>query len=213
MKWFGRNGKKLTFLFLLFECLPRVCLSQEASNFQFIVSLTDSLLNSALSEVSVEQAGQVGIKSLENDNKLNWFFEDRLVELLRRRGVVSIYLNNESPINSPILIFEYNALEIDFKYDKPNSALQDSLKVKRIADVGFFITITDQATGDVLLSKRFEATKIGWFQLNRSGEQTNDNIHFFQGSSKSSKKNIIQPILITSVTGIIVYLFYALRSR
>ncbi len=195
----------------LIASLSNRCLAQE-SNFLFISGLTDSLLGLATTQLPSEKASQAVLRGLE-DNSINWFFEDRLVELLKRKNIAHIYFEDQvdrsgGSVNSS-LTFQYKVSKLDVKYNKQS---RNSNTVKRSAEVGFFLRIIQHTTGKVLLSENFEATKEGWLDVNQNLQQTND-IQFDQSQPKQKKRNILQPILISSITGIIVYLFYGLRSR
>ncbi len=197
----------------LFGGLLNHGLAQE-SNSRFIANLTDSLLNLATDQLPIEGTNQAVLKNLEHSLNINWFFEDRLVELLRRKNVAHIYFEDQvdrsrGSVNSS-LIFQYKVSKLDVKYNKQS---RNSNTVKRIAEVGFFLRIIQHATGTVLLSKNFEATKEGWLDVNQENLQQTNDIQFNQSQPKKEKRNILQPILISSITGIIVYLFYGLRSR
>jgi len=207
---FKKQTILIGFLWLI-ASLSNRCLAQE-SNFQFISSLTDSLLDLATTQIPGEKTSQAILKGLE-DNNINWFFEDRLVELLKRKNIAHIYFEDQvdrsrGSVNSS-LTFQYKVSKLDVKYNRQS---RNSNTVKRIAEVGFFLRIIEHATGKVLLSENFEATKEGWLDVNQNLQQTND-IQFDQSQPKQKKRNILQPILISSITGIIVYLFYGLRSR
>ena len=206
--------KKQTILigFLWLTSLSNRCLAQE-SNVQFISSLTDSLLYLATTQIPGEKSSQAILRGLE-DNNINWFFEARLVELLKRKNIDHIYFEDQvdrsrGSVNSS-LIFQYKVSKLDVKYNKQS---RNSNRVKRIAEVGFFLRIIQHATGTVLLSKNFEATKEGWLDVRQENLQQTKDIQFNQDQPKQKKRNILQPILISSITGIIVYLFYGLRSR
>ncbi len=207
---FKKQTILIGFLWLI-ASLSNRCLAQE-SNFQFISSLTDSLLDLATTQIPGEKTSQAILRSLE-DNNINWFFEDRLVELLKRKNIAHIYFEDQvdrsrGSVNSS-LTFQYKVSKLDVKYNKQS---RNSNTVKRVAEVGFFLRIIQHATGTVLLSKNFEATKEGWLDVNQNLQQTDD-IQFDQSQPKQKQRNILQPILISSITGIIVYLFYGLRSR
>jgi hypothetical protein len=207
---FKKQTILIGFLWLI-ASLSNRCLAQE-SNFQFISSLTDSILDLATTQIPGEKTSQAILKGLE-DNNINWFFEDRLVELLKRKNIAHIYFEDQvdrshGSVNSS-LTFQYKVSKLDVKYNKQS---RNSNTVKRIAEVGFFLRIIQHATGTVLLSKNFEATKEGWLDVNQNLQQTDD-IQFDRSQPKQKQRNILQPILISSITGIIVYLFYGLRSR
>jgi len=207
---FKKQTILIGFLWLI-ASLSNRCLAQE-SNFQFISSLTDSLLDMATTQLPGEKSSQAILSRLE-DNNINWFFEDRLVELLKRKNIAHIYFEDKvdgSPgsVNSS-LTFQYKVSKLDVKYNKQS---RNSNTVKRIAEVGFFLRIIQHTTGKVLLSENFEATKEGWLDVNQNLQQTDD-IQFVRSQPKQKQRNILQPILISSITGIIVYLFYGLRSR
>ena len=196
----------------LIASLSNRCLAQE-SNFLFISGLTDSLLGLATTQLPSEKASQAVLRGLE-DNSINWFFEDRLVELLKRKNIAHIYFEDKvegsRDSENLCLAFEYKVLKLDVKYKKQN---KDSNRVKRIAEVDFFLRIIQHATGMVLLSENFEAKKEEWLHVNQRNLQQTSDIQFNPSQPNQKKRNILQPILISSITGVIVYLFYALRSR
>ncbi len=197
----------------LFGGLSNHGLAQE-SNSRFITNLTDSLLNLATDQLPIEGTNQAVLKNLEHSLNINWFFEDRLVELLKRKNIAHIYFEDQvglwsGAVNSS-LVFEYKVLKLHVTYNKQIKNLNT---VRRIGEVDFFLRIIEPATDTVLLSKNFKATKEDWFHLNHANLQQTKGIQFNRDQPKPSKGNILQPILISSITGIIVYLFYALRSR
>ena len=196
----------------LVASLSNRCLAQE-SNFLFISGLTDSLLGLATTQLPSEKVSQAVLRGLE-DNSINWFFEDRLVELLKRKNIAHIYFEDKvegsRDSENLCLAFEYKVLKLDVKYKKQN---KNSNRVKRIAEVDFFLRIIQHATGTVLLSENFEAKKEEWLHVNQINLQQASDIQFNQSQPKPKKSNILQPILISGITGVIVYLFYALRSR
>ncbi|TDI94246.1 MAG: hypothetical protein E2O77_01350 [Caldithrix sp.] len=208
---FKKRTILIGFLWLI-ASLSNRCLAQE-SNFLFISSLTDSLLDLATTQLTSEKASQAVLRSLE-DNNINWFFEDRLVELLKRKNIAHIYFEDkvEGSRDSENLSlgFEYKVFKLDVKYMKQS---RNSKRVKRIAEVEFFLRIIQHATGTVLLSENFEGKKEKWLHVNQANLQETSDIQFNPSQPKQKKINILQPILISSVTGIIVYLFYGLRSR
>ena len=181
---FKKQTILIGFLWLI-ASLSNRCLAQE-SNFQFISSLTDSLLDLATTQILGEKTSQAILRGLE-DNNINWFFEDRLVELLKRKNIAHIYFEDQvegsgGSVNS--LSFEYKVLKLNVKYNKQS---RNSNRVKRIAEVDFFLRIIQHATGTVLLSKNFEATKEGWLDVNQENLQQTKDIQFNQGQPKQKK--------------------------
>ncbi len=145
----------LVIVFLwLFSGFSNRCLAQE-SNFQFISSLTDSLLDVATTQLSGKEASQAILRSLE-ETDIDWFFEGQLMEFLKRKNIAHIYFEDQvegapDSVNAS-LVFEYNVLKLDIDYNKQ---IENSNRLKRIAEVSFFLTIIQQATCKILVSEKF----------------------------------------------------------
>lgn len=203
----------LIVFFWLAAGLSNQCLAQQTSA-RFIASLTDSLLNLAAAQLPIEGKKQAVLKGLEDTPNINWFFEDRLLELLRQESITHIYFDDQAEqlrdSSNSRLVFEYKVLKLNIKYSRQSG---NSNSLQRIAEVGFFLRVIEQTAGTILLNKNFEATKTEWLQLNQADLQESHDADFNQRQLRPQKGSILQPVLISSIAGIIIYLFYAVRSR
>ncbi|MFQ5674579.1 MAG: hypothetical protein ACE5G1_01670 [bacterium] len=103
------------------------------------------------------------------------------------------------------LFVEYGISKIDVRYEK---ASKDSVSfMQKVAEVGFFLKVREGDLGPVIYDRFFEGRR----------EVRPESGRFSLGTGQAKKvKNggrILAPVLISTVTGVIVYLFYALRSR
>lgn len=197
--------KNKTFLCLgLFFCLSQNCFGQATSNIELITSLTDSLLEQGFTELSLSARKQAAIRSA-NDNELNWILEDRLIKTLTRFGYGSVFhydAKRDSTPSGALLLFEYGISKLTFRVER---ASDDSASLKRkIAEVSFFLKVRDGVSGPIIYDRFFEGSRRAKPQLSLS-----------TGQARKEKKRgkVLQPVLISTVTAVIVYLFYALRSR
>lgn len=78
-----------------------------------------------------------------------------------------------------------------------------------------FLRLVNEFSGKVLWSGMSEKTGSEWIQEDDVPNVENHNIPFTRGKYASRSKSIglFQPLLVSTAAGVIVYLFYALRSR
>lgn len=197
--------------------------AQEISNLQLLVELADSLLNDVPKEAFIDSSKSVLIRSLQPNEEVDWFIENRIVEVLKRKNISTIllYQKYKSPKNKgengrSITIIEYKVLALGIEYvDQKGGALFGSGLIKRKGKIGLFLRFINQPLGEIVWNGEVEGTRFDWFTAKVQTSIENPNIPFTLGKYllRTGKSKIYEPILITGVTGIIVFLFFSLRSR
>lgn len=197
------------------------CFSKEPTNFEFLTSLADSLLESATKEYVSDVEKRAIVRSLDVNDKANWFIENRLVEVLKRNGVRTIYLALENDVqpeiepDSLVSILEFKLLHLKIEYHELTKQQNSGEKIQRVGKAGLFLRIINKPSGKILWSDNLEGTKSDWIPINNKSIVENKEIHFTKGKTirKSNSIKLVQPLIISSAAGVIVYLFYSLRSR
>lgn len=200
--------------------------AQNRDNYDVLSGLADSLLTEMIDaipksvhKVVLSEWGRgstnVGVIAGSDGSSDDWFIESRLNEVLKDRGF-DIYSHRDFPFNEET---EDSAAVIDFKLlDIGIGYSHQSIKegsLKRTARLHFLARIILQPTGKTLYSGGLQGNRQDSVALSERESNENPKVHFTIGRSIETKggSRILQPIVVTVVTGVVVYLFYALRSR
>jgi hypothetical protein len=193
--------------------------AQNLTNYQLLAALTDSLLVDAISKVVVSLPRHAVVKSLQEAEGVDWFLQSRLVKALEDRKVEYVYLlhSNHDSLNvgdnaEATWGYEFKVLTIGVSYFKIAKNMET---ITRQGRVEFLLRIINKLSGEIVFSRTLTGTKSDWIPIANVAAVENAQLGFTRGEMKSppSKNRLIQPILITTVTGVIAYLFYSLRSR
>ncbi|NIR72255.1 hypothetical protein GWN42_16280 [candidate division KSB1 bacterium] len=182
------------------------------------MSLTDSLLERVANDVlkSIVPT-RVVIKSLDVNQAVDWFMEERLLEILKKNNVPSVYIRNnlENGEEDSSTVFEYKVLNMGINYRENSRASSNGGLIDRTAGVHFYLRIVQNPDRKILWSGTIEASKADALPAELLRRSENPNVPFTQGklTSETGKGKLFQTVLISGATGVIVYLFYALRSR
>ncbi|RMF65587.1 MAG: hypothetical protein D6743_07770 [Calditrichaeota bacterium] len=217
MVWIRSASTFFVVYFCFLVATPEAA-AQRVTNLEFLTGLTDSLLDQATQVLDSVEVRTVVIRALDPQNDANWFFEDRLSAVAKAHGSPAIYLGAPGseerfwPDSSAVII-EFEPLKLDVVYEQSDGVARAGYG-KRIGNVGLFLRLVNGGTGRLLASDTIEARKSDWVAEQELDEIKSDKISF--SKSEGGKKplgKIVQPLLISGVTGILVYLFYSLRSR
>ncbi|MFQ5706253.1 MAG: hypothetical protein ACE5HO_02325 [bacterium] len=169
---------------------------------------------------SIQSTWPIRVRNIQANNGADWFFLDRIVGVLKSHGFENIYVgpeeNQQSDQRAPFVVFEYKVLSVGIKYinRNPEKSIEEQ-RLQRIGHVGLFVRIFEQPSGRLLRSEEIKGAKADWVERVHLSQIENPNISFTQGEIEGIGRNnkFWEPVLITGVTGIIVFLFYSLRSR
>ncbi|MFQ5602016.1 MAG: hypothetical protein ACE5HS_01960 [bacterium] len=213
--WFFKKLKIIELL-TVFTLMP-VFFGAEINNYQLLARLADSLLEEVAQNQLGDTTNVVAIRSLNSNDSLNWFIEDRLAGVLQKNNVHKIILQQDADLpDSAKIIFEFMLLSIQINYaesDEQGLTKEDDLY--RTGKLILFVRMLRAETGEIMWSGNREKAISDWISAKSVPTLENPNLPFTKGKfTRSERENsLIKPLLITGVTGLIVYLFYALRSR
>jgi hypothetical protein len=152
-----------------------------------------------------------GAESAPN-SRADWFLENRALTILRNRGFAIYVSDSLGRANDSGAIIEFKLVEIGIAYTRHDKQRE---LVRRTANLHFMGRMLLASTGEVLYNENLRASKTDWIASAEQKSYENETIDFTVGkvSESKHKSSIVQPIVITVATGVVVYLFYALRSR
>jgi len=219
--WFFKPALLLCYLPLNLCPSFETVSAQDLTNYQLLAALTDSLIEDAISKIAVPLPRHAVVKSLQEMEGVDWFLQSRLVEVLRDQKVEYIYLVHSDQDSSvgkdndaeAIWIYEFKVSTIGVAYFKATTKGEET--ISRQGGVEFLLRIINKLSGEVIFSQTLVGLKVDWIPVARVASLENPQVGFTRGEMKSppSKNRLIQPLLIATVTGVIAYLFYSLRSR
>lgn len=158
----------------------------------------------------------VRIQSLQPDEEAGWFFAEGLENVLRDLGAESIYLDGVGPAGQESsLLIDFKILRVGIRYlETPEIGNDDELR-ERMGHVALFLRISEQPSGKLLWSGEVSRDSSDTIRLAQLKVLENANIPFTvgQGTKNGDGSNLLEPVLITGITGTIIFLFYSLRSR
>ncbi|MCG8604006.1 hypothetical protein MJD09_03275, partial [bacterium] len=188
---------------------------------QFLSILTDSLIESKIRGIFSDSKGKIFIRALQPNKKLDWFFENRLVEVLQQQGAGAIYFDGGASESAPIAddnavkVIEYRVIRLGIEYFEDPQKSMGLDKLGRKGVVSFLFKVLEPASGKILLSEEVVGTKSDWYDWDDRARIEDPNVSFTKGMSygKSGPSKSLQALVLTGVSGVIVFLFYSLRSR
>lgn len=196
--------------------------AQTKSNLDIFSDLIDSVLTEILPEIPKEPSTTLFIKNLDANSNISWFIENRIVHILKSLGFHDeIYVGDPDFSNrdgKTTLRLDYKVLDLKVKYMKREDGGflgSGSNQINRQITVGLLVRVVKVPEDALILSEERWKNYNDWINEDQISTVENSNLPFTSGEFKYNKnsKNLLEPLLVTGVTGIIVFLFFSLRSR
>jgi hypothetical protein len=137
------------------------------------------------------------------------------VDILKTRDL-AVYVDSgfqqvEHAADSTAVV-EFKLMEIGIDYLRQNRGAE---VIGRKAYVHFWGRVRLRATGRILYNGALQASKSDWIAAENRQVFENPDIEFTVGKIQTVKRDggVLQPLAVVVVTGVVVYLFYSLRSR
>ncbi len=215
--WSGFSSHRLSRVMLLFVAFcSNQLVAQQATNFEMLTSLVDSTLQGALGNVAVQDEC-VHTLALDAAGDSNWFIDARLSEIFSRAGIfvrIPERVSEHREIvksDSCRILLEYKVLSLGIQY----SGQRTAAILTRTAGIRIYLRTISVVNGEVGISKTIEASKSDQVAQDSILELEDKSIPFTKGETRLHEGGIkiIRPLVVSVASGIIVYLFYSLRSR
>lgn len=206
-----RKSNPLIFLNLLFGILSGNCLSQEGENVDIISELVDSTVVQLVNFLD-ETRRPLVVTNGDTTNKLNRFFESRVKHFLTQKNVPLFEGVEASGSTGSVTTLFFNVLDLAVEYDYRNEETAPPEKIRQNSRLVVYVRVARSPSNEILWNGNLASKRSDWIAIKKSGSLLN-NLAQPGKIQKNPQKNIWEPIIVSGVTGIVVYLFYALRSR
>jgi len=185
----------------------------QATNLELLTQLADSLVGSFLAREVGETSLSVLLEKSDATNGSNWFLEARLVDACQRRNhtvFISGAENSTHPVDAYLLRF--NGLDVGASYTDLHN---DPTHLRRKAAVKMAVILSRVRSGEVLWQGNLAAHHSDRINRKQVEALENSNIPFTVGSRERQSKPVrwVQPVAVSATAGLVIFLFYSLRSR
>ncbi len=205
-----RFGKSLVVALLFFSgklfCQER--------NIELLTQLADSLISSFVSEQLAKPPSLCIVQPANSESSHNWFTQERLIYVLGMAGK-KVFLSGPDvakPDSQDGFLIEFVTRELAILYGEPR---QGSAALTRTAKVGLSLLLLNRRNGEVLWHGALTGKKTDNVQSNQLPAIEDESIAFTRGvkSVPSNSVKLAQPLAVSVAAGVVIFLFYSLRSR
>ncbi len=179
-----------------------------------------TLNNLAVFKKLVNTSIEKYIEPVENNNSIilkvqapddfKWIFEEQVSSLANNNSIAAVYNFPKTDSIQSALLLDINLQKSKTEYKTYSFLPKD--KIIRYIYLDYYIKLT-QSDNKVLLSEQYTNTYQDTIKSDQINQLQDINYPFTIGKKQSKIKNIFEPLLIMSVTGTIIYIFYAFRSK
>ncbi len=161
--------------------------------------------------IVLPETAAVCLRSAAVTTEWNWLLEQYLTDMLQKRGVVIFFNNQPSASSLPCYRLEYWPLDLRIGY-KRSSVLKKMLQ--RSLHIEFAVRILD-AENRLLFSQILSRDSQDVIGRKDLAAVENSALPFTVGKMESRPlfERMIEPLVISCVTGGIIYLFYSMRTQ
>jgi hypothetical protein len=197
----------LKYIFAALLVISTLCFTQEESHRQVIYQLTDSVIQ----KITADNIHLPAVVSLMmNDSLQNNFVKQQIIQSLVKNKM-EVFLNGQSVDT----IWEYNVREMSMTYSEVFSeTFFGSRKVERNITLSIDVTIRVAPSGAVLFSKNFSEAHIDTIGYSVVPQLNDPSIPFTRliHPELSFFDSILEPAIVIVASGVIIYLFFTIRS-
>lgn len=178
-----------------------------ATNLDVLQSLYTSLFRTELGRLSLGDS-VVYVRAIGVDSSSTWLLESQLLAALRSIGISKTISRAKSPATDSLVEISYQPIRKKIVYSKVGSK-----KIERTANVDVYLRVQGD-NGELLVSKRLKEARVDTLPRNDIAWIENANLEFTHGQlAKSFLGRTVQPVVVSLITGFIIYLFYSYRSK
>jgi len=210
----SRDHKK-NFALLLLVLAPGVMLAQTPrTNLEMILQLFDRAATHAAAEVSRNGESAVWIKSPANQKPEERFWVSRLVTVFNDSLRWPVFSEPVDSLNTMVLTYRLTRCEIIYQ-PLPRRRFWQKARWQRTANVIVELGAQNVSTRQIGFQRIFSESAADTLAKKILPHLEDQNFPFTIGRREKREESSgwLEPILITSATGVVIYLFYSLRSR
>jgi len=184
------------------------------TNLQMILQLFDRAATRAAAEISRNGESAVWIKPHENPKPEERFWVSRLVTVFNDSLRWPIFTEPVDSLKTKVLTYQLHRCEIVYR-PLPRRRFWQKARWQRTANVIVELGAQNASTRQVSFQKIFAESAADTLAKKNLPHLEDQRLPFTIGRRENREENSgwLEPILITSATGVVIYLFYSLRSR
>jgi len=206
---FSRRG------LLIIALLPLATAAQTpVNNLQTILRLFDRVAMRVGDDISRQDHPAVWVQTALNAKPEERFFAARLVTVLKDSLRLAIFAEPVDSLRTTALTYQLARCEIVYR-KLPNRRFRRSARWQRTANIFVEVVAQNAATRQINVQKFFKESATDTLAGKVLPRLEEASLPFTIGRKEEAAEGFrwLEPVLITSATGVVVYLFYALRSR
>jgi hypothetical protein len=190
--------------------VPLVAMAQmPVDNLQAFLQLFDRVAYRVADQIRRDDASAIVVKMPSNPRPEERFFYSRLVTILSDTLSLPILIEPLDSLTTMALTYQLHRCEIVYRPWPGQRVAQ------RLANVFVEISAYNPATRQIHFQQLWQETATDTLEQKDFSRLENPNLPFTLGRREKAEHEFrwLEAALITSATGIIIYLFYSLRSR
>ena len=201
--------KILCTLILIFVCIDVLASVQDEpqTNLDVLESIYASLFRNAIAHLSlIDSAVSVRVNGV--DGGYNWLLEAKLLDALRSSGIQKTILHSLPNVCDSLEEIACQPISKKIVYSKVDSKI-----ITRTIKVELHVRVKNNHD-ELLFSKILTETRADTLPRRKISTIENPDLDFTHGEMKESFwSKTAQPIVVSLITGFIIYLFYSYRSK
>lgn len=190
----------------------------EKSNLEFLIDLADTLVLYPKNALDKQDLDYVLLSTGDSGNSLNWLLQTRLIRCFGEIADVYVLGSGENKALTSDrrgVRIEFIPLSAKITYSKSDSVSAGRLVERRgYLSCTFVITRSDE--GRVVWDEEVKCEQSDLVAESQIPAIEGEDFHFTKGRWSSDRfrgSHWKQAALVSGVTGLVVYLFYTIRSR
>lgn len=206
---FSRRG------LLIIALLPVAVVAQTpANNLQTLLRLFDRVAIRVGEEISRQDHPVVWVQSALNAKPEERFFTSRLTAVFRDSLRLAVFAGPVDSLRTTALTYQLSRCEIVYR-NLPQRRFRRSARWQRTANIFVEVVAQNAATRRIEFQKFFTESATDTLTEKFLPRLEEASLPFTIGRKEEPPEGFrwLEPVLITSATGVVVYLFYSLRSR
>lgn len=213
--WQFRRRQFSRRFFLLSALLPNLVFAQPpAKNLQIILPLFDRLASRVGAELALAEPRAVWLQPPANAKPEERFLSSRLVTVLKDSLRLAIFAEPVAALRMTAITPQLSRCEIVYR-KLPRRRFWQKAHWQRAAHVVVEVSALNPATRQIDFQKIFSESLVDTVEGKFLSRLEDTSLPFTIGRKEeiAGGPGWLEPVLITSATGAVVYLFYSLRSR
>jgi hypothetical protein len=200
---------------LSIAALPGAVVAQTpVNNLQTILQLFDRVAMRVGEEISRQDYSAVRVQSALNAKPEERFFAARLTAVFKDSLRLTVLAAPVDSFRTTVLTYQLSRCEIVYR-KLPHRRFRRSVRRLRTANIFVEVVAQNAATRRIEFQKFFTESVTDTLTEKILPLLEEASLPFTIGRNEEPPKGLrwLEPVLITSATGAVIYLFYALRSR